>query len=78
MGVGQVGFQAYINCVRCGADLIVAEAQERAMIIKQVQFETNEYKTLCGNWKTIVRLPEKIRLFQKRLNLRRERVKKWL
>lgn len=47
------------------------------MRIEPVRFEINEYETLCGdNLKTIVRLPEKIRLFQKRLNLRRERVKK--
>lgn len=47
------------------------------MRIEPVRFEINEYETLYGdNLKTIVRLPVKIRLFQKRLNLRRERVKK--
>ena len=38
MGVGQVGFQAYINCVWRGADLIGVVAQERAMIIVIILF----------------------------------------
>ena len=46
------------------------------MNIEPVRFEINEYEILYGDsLKTIVRLPAKIRLFQKRLNLRRERVK---
>lgn len=47
------------------------------MNIEPVRFEINEYERLYGdNLKIIVRLPARIRLFQKRLNLRRERVKR--